>query len=101
MCEQLIGVLTGRIGKSYIAQLTREMKEASDELEFEKAARLRDQIQMLSTVVEQNAWCSIPMSMRISSASIRTSWKLPCTRFTCVPVPSEVNAIGVWNGLRM
>ena len=55
MCEQLIGVLTGRIGKSYIAQLTREMKEASDELEFEKAARLRDQIQMLSTVGEQNA----------------------------------------------
>lgn len=55
MCEQLIGVLTGRIGKSHIAQLTREMKEASGELEFEKAARLRDQIQMLSTVVEQNA----------------------------------------------
>ena len=55
MCEQLVGVLTGRIGKSYIAQLTREMKEASAELEFEKAARLRDQIQMLSTVVEQNA----------------------------------------------
>lgn len=55
MCEQLVGVLTGRIGKSYIAQLTREMKEASDELEFERAARLRDQIQMLSTVVEQNA----------------------------------------------
>ncbi len=40
--------------QSYIAQLTREMKEASDELEFERAARLRDQIQMLS-VVEQNA----------------------------------------------
>ena len=55
MCEQLVGVLTGRIGKSYIAQLTREMKSASDELEFEKAARLRDQIQMLQTVVEQNA----------------------------------------------
>ena len=55
MCEQLVGVLTGRIGKSYIAQLTREMKQASHELEFEKAARLRDQIQMLQTVVEQNA----------------------------------------------
>ena len=55
MCEQLVGVLTGRIGKSYIAQLTRGMKLASDELEFEKAARLRDQIQMLQTVVEQNA----------------------------------------------
>lgn len=55
MCEQLVGVMTGRIGKSYIAQLTRDMKLASDELEFEKAARLRDQIQMLRTVVEQNA----------------------------------------------
>lgn len=31
------------------------MKEASAELEFEKAARLRDQIQMLETVVQQNA----------------------------------------------
>ncbi len=55
MCEQLVGVLTGRIGKSYIAQLTRDMKEASAELEFEKAAAIRDQIQMLRTIVEQNA----------------------------------------------
>lgn len=55
MCEQLVGVMTGRLGKSYIAQLTRDMKEASAELEFEKAARLRDEIQMLQTVVEQNA----------------------------------------------
>lgn len=55
MCERLVGVMTGRLGKSYIAQLTREMKEASAELEFEKAARLRDEIQMLATVVEQNA----------------------------------------------
>lgn len=101
MCEQLIGVLTGRIGKSYIAQLTREMKEASDELEFEKAARLRDQIQMLSTVVEQNA---VVFDSDVDADFFgvdSTSWKLPCTRFTCVPVPSEVNAIGVWNGLRM
>lgn len=55
MCEQLIGVMTGRLGKSYVAQLTREMKEASAELEFEKAARLRDEIQMLGTVMQQNA----------------------------------------------
>ncbi len=41
MCEQLVGVLTGRIGKSYIAQLTREMKEASDELEFESGSVAR------------------------------------------------------------
>ncbi|GAA0829133.1 UvrC Helix-hairpin-helix N-terminal domain protein [Bifidobacterium pullorum subsp. gallinarum] len=55
MCERLVGVMTGRLGKSYIAQLTREMKQASAELEFEKAARLRDEIQMLGSVVEQNA----------------------------------------------
>ncbi|WP_439329964.1 excinuclease ABC subunit UvrC [Bifidobacterium scaligerum] len=55
LAEQLVGVMTGRLGRSYIAQLTREMKEASSELEFEKAARLRDQIQMLETVVQQNA----------------------------------------------
>ena len=47
--------MTGRLGRPYIAQLTRDMKEASAELEFEKAARLRDQIQMLETVVQQNA----------------------------------------------
>lgn len=55
MCERLVGVMTGRLGHSYIAQLTREMKQASAELEFEKAARLRDEIQMLGNVVEQNA----------------------------------------------
>ncbi|NEG55512.1 excinuclease ABC subunit UvrC [Bifidobacterium platyrrhinorum] len=55
MCERLVGVMTGRLGRSYIAQLTRDMKEASADLEFEKAARLRDEIAMLSTVVEQNA----------------------------------------------
>ena len=55
MVEQLVGVMTGRIGKSYIAQLTRDMKSASADLEFEKAARLRDEIQLLSTVVQSNA----------------------------------------------
>ncbi|WP_236839090.1 UvrB/UvrC motif-containing protein, partial [Bifidobacterium longum] len=37
LCEQLVGVMTGRLGRPYIAQLTRDMKEASAELEFEKA----------------------------------------------------------------
>ena len=55
LCEQLVGVMTGRLGRPYIAQLSRDMKESSAELELEKAARLRDQIQMLETVVQQNA----------------------------------------------
>ena len=37
------------------ASVTRDMKDASAELEFEKAARLRDEIQMLQTVMQQNA----------------------------------------------
>ncbi|MDF7641631.1 excinuclease ABC subunit UvrC [Bifidobacterium sp. ESL0784] len=55
MCERLVGVLTGRYGTSFIAGLTREMKQASNDMEFEKAARLRDQISMLKTMSEQNA----------------------------------------------
>ncbi|MDF7665081.1 excinuclease ABC subunit UvrC [Bifidobacterium sp. ESL0745] len=55
MCERLVGVLTGRYGTSFIAGLTKEMKQASQDMEFEKAARLRDQISMLKTVSEQNA----------------------------------------------
>lgn len=55
LCERLVGVMTGRLGKSYIAQLTKDMKQASAELEFEKAARLRDEIHMLDTVMQQNA----------------------------------------------
>lgn len=55
LVERMVGVMTGRLGRSYLAQLTRDMKAASAELEFEKAARLRDEIAVLSTVVEQNA----------------------------------------------
>ncbi|MDF7663848.1 excinuclease ABC subunit UvrC [Bifidobacterium sp. ESL0763] len=55
MCERLVGVLTGRYGTSFIAGLTHEMKQASNDMEFEKAARLRDQISMLKTMSEQNA----------------------------------------------
>ena len=55
LCERIVGVLTGSLGKSYVASLTAQMKEASADLDFEKAARLRDEIQMLGTVVEQNS----------------------------------------------
>lgn len=54
MCEQLIGVLTGRIGKSYIAQLTREMKRGQRRVGVRK--RLGCAIRSDAvTVVEQNA----------------------------------------------
>ena len=55
MSEQLVAILTGRLGASFRRKLEEQMKEASAELEFEKAAKLRDQIQALNSVLEQNA----------------------------------------------
>ncbi|RSX56253.1 excinuclease ABC subunit UvrC [Bifidobacterium samirii] len=55
LCEQLIATVTGRHGRTHIARLTREMKEASAALEFEKAARLRDEIKALEAVAQRNA----------------------------------------------
>lgn len=53
--EHLVGILTGTIGSSYISSLVHEMKKASDDLEFEKAAKLRDDISLLNTVLQKNA----------------------------------------------
>lgn len=55
MVEHLVGIMTGKLGASYIAQLTREMKSASDDLDFEKAARLRDRIAMMRNSIQSNA----------------------------------------------
>lgn len=55
MCEQVVGILTGRLGPSYAKKLTADMKQASADLDFERAARLRDQISALSSVLEQNS----------------------------------------------
>lgn len=55
MVERVVGIMTGRLGPSYIADLTQQMKHASDDLDFEKAARLRDQIAMLKNSVQSNA----------------------------------------------
>ena len=55
LCEQVIGILTGKLGKAYARQLTGKMQSASAELDFEAAAKLRDQITALSSVLEQNS----------------------------------------------
>jgi excinuclease ABC subunit C len=52
---QLTNILTGRAGEKYVRELTSQMKDASKNLEFEKAAKLRDQIQMMNNVVQQNS----------------------------------------------
>lgn len=55
MVNQLTSILTGRVGIRYIQQLTGQMKAASDALDFEKAARLRDEIAAMKNAVEQNS----------------------------------------------
>jgi excinuclease ABC subunit C len=55
MVNQLTSILTGRVGIRYIRQLTDQMKAASDALDFEKAARLRDEIAAMKNAVEQNS----------------------------------------------
>ena len=101
MCERLVGVMTGRLGRSYIAQLTREMKQASAELEFEKAARLRDEIQMLGSVVEQNA---VAFDQGCGRGRVRFRLRRaggpPSMRSSCAPARSAANATGAWSGSR-
>jgi excinuclease ABC subunit C len=55
LMTQLTAILTGRAGEKYVRELTAQMKQASKALEFEKAAKLRDQIQMMGNVVQQNS----------------------------------------------
>lgn len=55
LMAKITGILTGRSGQKYIRELTAQMKQASKDLEFEKAAQLRDQIQMMNNVVQQNS----------------------------------------------
>ena len=53
--EQLVGILTGAIGDSYINDLTKQMKDLSNNLDFEGAAKIRDKINIFKTVIQQNS----------------------------------------------
>lgn len=54
LAEKFCDFMGGATGP-YIRQLDAEMKEAAAELDFERAARLRDDLAALTTVVEKNA----------------------------------------------
>lgn len=55
MVSELVAILTGRLGARYIHTLTDQMKQASANLDFEKAATLRDKIAMMRNLIEENA----------------------------------------------
>lgn len=54
LAEDLCSFLAGKTGP-YLRGLEKEMREAAAELNFEKAARLRDDAAALTHVIEQNA----------------------------------------------
>ncbi len=59
--KQVTLFLEGK-NKELVSQLTKEMKEASERLEFEKAARLRDQIASVEKTIERQQVVSPEMA---------------------------------------
>jgi excinuclease ABC subunit C len=54
LAEEFCDFMAGRTG-AYLKRLERQMQEAADELEYERAARLRDDIEALRRAMEKNA----------------------------------------------
>ncbi|UGY90735.1 excinuclease ABC subunit UvrC [Streptomyces gobiensis] len=54
LAEEFCDFMAGRTG-TYLRRLERRMREAAEELEYEKAARLRDDIEALGRAMEKNA----------------------------------------------
>ncbi|WBB60043.1 excinuclease ABC subunit UvrC [Streptomyces sp. WMMC500] len=54
LAEEFCDFMAGRTG-TYLKRLERQMHEAADEMEYEKAARLRDDIGALTSAMEKNA----------------------------------------------
>ncbi|HIZ35958.1 MAG TPA: excinuclease ABC subunit UvrC [Candidatus Ruania gallistercoris] len=54
LAEEFCDFMAGQTGP-YVRRLEQEMKQASAELDFERAARLRDDLAALTKVVEKNA----------------------------------------------
>ncbi|MEO3768149.1 excinuclease ABC subunit UvrC [Streptomyces sp. B8F3] len=54
LAEEFCDFMAGRTG-AYLKRLERQMHEAAEEMEYEKAARLRDDIGALKSAMEKNA----------------------------------------------
>ncbi|MFC1406888.1 MULTISPECIES: excinuclease ABC subunit UvrC [Streptacidiphilus] len=54
LAEEFCDFMAGRTG-TYLRRLEREMKEAAAEMEYERAGRLRDDIEALNRAMEKNA----------------------------------------------
>ncbi|MFE0250387.1 excinuclease ABC subunit UvrC [Streptomyces sp. NPDC059010] len=54
LAEEFCDFMTGRTG-TYLRRLEKQMMEAAEEMEYERAARLRDDIEALKKAMEKNA----------------------------------------------
>ncbi|MFI9616149.1 excinuclease ABC subunit UvrC [Streptomyces sp. NPDC052023] len=54
LAEEFCDFMTGRTG-TYLRRLEKQMTEAAEDLEYERAARLRDDIEALKKAMEKNA----------------------------------------------
>ncbi|WP_369168511.1 excinuclease ABC subunit UvrC [Streptomyces sp. R28] len=54
LADEFCDFMTGRTG-TYLRRLEKQMVEAADEMEYERAARLRDDIEALKKAMEKNA----------------------------------------------
>ncbi|KPI26217.1 excinuclease ABC subunit UvrC [Streptomyces sp. NPDC054950] len=54
LCEEFCDFMAGRTG-TYLRRLEKQMMEAAEEMEYERAARLRDDIEALKKAMEKNA----------------------------------------------
>ncbi|MEV6590454.1 excinuclease ABC subunit UvrC [Streptomyces acidicola] len=54
LADEFCDFMTGRTG-TYIRRLEKQMMEAADEMEYERAARLRDDVEALKKAMEKNA----------------------------------------------
>ncbi|AZQ33988.1 excinuclease ABC subunit UvrC [Streptomyces cyaneochromogenes] len=54
LAEEFCDFMTGRTG-AYLRRLEKQMMEAAEEMEYERAARLRDDIEALKKAMEKNA----------------------------------------------
>ncbi|MCX4551784.1 excinuclease ABC subunit UvrC [Streptomyces sp. NBC_01387] len=54
LAEEFCDFMAGRTG-TYIRRIEQEMREAAEEMEYERAARLRDDIEALKRALEKNA----------------------------------------------
>ncbi|MBA2812092.1 excinuclease ABC subunit UvrC [Streptomyces sp. KM273126] len=54
LADEFCDFMTGRTG-TYIRRLEKQMMQAADEMEYERAARLRDDVEALKKAMEKNA----------------------------------------------